>query len=98
MPFSPDATPVFEFEIPKAKKSVNIAPVMEFGTNAKLETVDHTFTIYEYWNGSAWVSGNASLGTAIGTSANVKIRMGVVSATISGTEYWRIKLIPKSFV
>jgi hypothetical protein len=95
-----DALPTFEFNIPAPKKSVNIAPVFELGTNAKLDTVDHTQTVFEVWNGSAWVAGSAQNGNPVTAGdGTVKMRTGAVTGqTISGTEYWRIKLVPKSFV
>lgn len=91
-----DTTPTFTFECGKALKSFNVTPVLEISTTADISVIDHTVTAFSYWTGSAWATGSATLGQPVLTTSNLKMRMTTVA--LSGTEYWRIKLVPVDFV
>jgi len=96
--FGSDTTPSFEFSHPSVLKSINVKPVLEYGTDKTFAVVDHTITAFDVWNGTAFVGGDASTGNPVTySSGQLKLRI-TATTVISGTEYYRIRLESVSFV
>ena len=94
--FGSDTTPTFEFDHPIVLKELKAKPVLEYGSNSKLDSIDHTITTFKYHNGTAYVAGNATTGETVSVSSSLKLQM-TASSAMSGVEYYRIRLVPVSF-
>jgi len=97
MSFGTDTTPTFEFSHPSVIKSIKARPVLEYGTTADFSTIDHIVTAFNYHNGSAYVAGDATNGETVAIDAKLKMTITATSA-MSGKEYYRIRLVPESFI
>ena len=97
--FGTDTTPTFQFNMPKVLTTINMRPVLEYGTDADLSTIDHTVTAYHIWNEvtEEWDSGDAINGETVSPSGAVKCQMTATTA-MSGTEFFRVRLMPVSFM
>ena len=86
--FGYEDQPVATFETPQYWTNVRARPILEKSTDTTFDSPDAQ-TAWEYWDGSSWVSGDATSGNAMTTP--LKVRMTTDGSVPDNTkEYFRV--------